>query len=336
MPTVSIAKRATMKDVAELAGVSIQTVSRVLNSSGAVSDHTREKVEAAARDLRYTVNLAARQLAAKDSGVVGFLVDGDLRYGIAEIFTHLQDTLRERNEHLAYSTAGSDSGHLRDALDYLQGSHVKGLIVFAPEASILDSILARTSLPVVAIAAGVEPRANLSVVTFDQEPAVYAATKKLIDAGAKRIVHLCGDMRCEDARLRLSGYRTAVEESGLEPDWVVGWGWSNEDGYAAAAEALGKGTPDAFVVGNDDMAIGTIRALAERGISVPGDVEVIGFDDLPVSKFLSPALSTISQDFVGLGVAAIDQLERLLAGGGGEQVVLPTRTVWRETTRTQP
>ncbi|WP_081840050.1 LacI family DNA-binding transcriptional regulator [Corynebacterium vitaeruminis] len=328
-----MARRATMKDVAELAGVSIQTVSRVLNSSGSVSDHTREKVEAAARDLRYTINLAAKQLAAKHSTVVGFLVDGELRFGIAEIFGHLQKTVRERHEYLAFATAANEQDQLLDAIDYLQGSHVKGLIVFAPEASMLEFVLARTSLPCVAIAAGVQPRHNMSVVTFDQEPAVYAVTRQLIEGGARRIVNLTGDMHCEDARLRLGGYRRACEDAGIEPDWIVGWGWANEDGYGAAKQMLEKGAPDAIVVGNDDMAIGAMRALREAGLSVPEDVQVIGFDDLTVSRYLSPSLTTIAQNFRELGMQALGELDRLVAGETGQLVTVPTRTIWRETTR---
>lgn len=326
--------RSTMKDVADVAGVSIQTVSRVLNNSGAVSPATREKVERAAESLRYQVNLAAKSLASKRSQMVGMLVTGEIRFGVAEIFTALENRVAAEGRYLAIATASSrDPAELGRALSYLEGLQVGGLMVMAREESTLRLVSARTTIPCVAIIAGDHDDSRISTLSIGQYDGAVQATEHLIATGCRNIVHITGDLTWQDAQERLRGFRDACRRGAVGSDWIVGESWFADVGYRAARDVIARGGVDGIFAGNDDIALGALHALHEAGVDVPGDVSVVGFDDTPQAKFLVPALTTIRQPFQELGDAALDELDSRIGGRAVVHRQLPPELVVRATTR---
>ncbi|MFD5869352.1 LacI family DNA-binding transcriptional regulator [Corynebacterium sp. NPDC060344] len=327
-------QRTTMKDVAEVAGVSIQTVSRVLNNSGSVSPSTREKVERAAESLRYQVNLAARSLASKRSQMVGMLVTGEIRFGVAEIFSALENRVAAEGRYLAMATASSsDPEGIGRALSYLEGLQVGGLMVVAREEATLRLVSARTTIPCVAIIAGEHVDPRVSTVSICQYDGAVRATEHLIETGCRNLVHITGDLTWQDAQERLRGFRDACRRAGAAADWIVGDSWFADVGHDAALDIIARGGVDGIVAGNDDIALGALHALHEAGVDVPGEISVVGFDDTPQAKFFVPALTSIRQPFQELGDAAFDELDARIAGRPAGHRYLQPELVVRATTR---
>lgn len=328
-------QRPTMKDVADVAGVSIQTVSRVLNNSGAVSAATRTRVERAADDLKYRVNLAARSLASKQSQTVGMLVTGEIRFGVSEVFSALESRLTAEGKYLALATASThDPAEFTRALAYLEGLQVGGLLVLAREEMALRLVASRVAIPCVVLIPGDHDDAAVSTVGIAQRQGAVDATRHLLDAGCRHIVHITGDLRWHDAQERLRGFRDTCEAAGVEPRWVVGDSWFADSGHAAATGLLADGHPlDAILGGNDDIALGALHALHEAGVDVPGQVQVVGYDDTPQAKYLVPALTTVRQPFGQLGATALAELESLIDGGPTRHIHLPAELIARGTTR---
>ncbi|MBI8989511.1 substrate-binding domain-containing protein [Corynebacterium meridianum] len=330
----SAPNRATMRDVAALAGVSVQTVSRVLNNSGPASEATRRQVEDAAAMLKYEVNLAARALASKQSKTTGLLVTGEIRHGVARLFSALESELASRGRHIVIATSPTDSpSSLRRAISYLHGTNPDGMVVLARTSDVLPIIAAKAQVPCTVIIAGRHETNRVSTVSIDQYDGAIAASQYVFDIGCTSPVYLTGDLRWQDAQVRLNGFRTVCAANDTEPDWLIGDSWSSASGYAMGQQLLSRGLPDAIVAGNDDIAIGAMHALYKAGISVPGDVSVVGFDDIPQAKFQNPSLTTVRQDFTALGRTALEELDRIIAGEPRRHRQLPSELVIRNSTR---
>ncbi|UBV45086.1 substrate-binding domain-containing protein (plasmid) [Deinococcus taeanensis] len=310
MPPSVPSSRVTIHDVARHAGVSHQTVSRVMNEHPSVAPSTRQKVQQAIHTLHYQPNLAARTLVTQRTSTLGIVGFGLLYYGPAQMMLNIEQAARNRG----YSVTLASIPELREAeieralLD-LRRQNVDGIIMITPLKGVdTDRIRAVCgAIPFVLVDA--PDAGSLSGATIDQKAGGHLAAQHLIALGHERIALLCGPQRWHDARLRLDGWTEALNEAGLRPVTVLEGDWTAASGFGLTQELLAARTSfTGLLVGNDQMALGALWALHERGVSVPRDVSIVGFDDIPESRFFHPPLTTVRQDFATLGALSLATL----------------------------
>ena len=305
-------RKANIFDVARLAGVSHQTVSRVLNDLPNVRPATRKRVEDAIRQLHYTPSPAARALVTKRSRTIGLIQASAGEYGPSQ--TALAFSEAARDAVLTIEMATGEGGAVRTAVETLVRQNAEGLVLICDNRYVLDAIYeSEIGIPIVSIDVGA-PAHSLST-SIDQAEGARQAVRHLIELGHRDIQHLAGPMHSPDAQARIEGWRAELAEDGLvaRPHGVGDW-------TAASGYQFGRTFPvaepfTAAFVANDQMAIGFISALTERGYSVPGDVSVVGFDDIPEARFVAPGLTTVRQEFGALGQSALSLLLEVLDGG---------------------
>ncbi|WP_306319440.1 MULTISPECIES: LacI family DNA-binding transcriptional regulator [unclassified Streptomyces] len=318
------AGKPVMADVARAAGVSHQTVSRVLNGSPQVLPETRERVLAAVEQLGYRRNRIARALAMRRSGAIGVLTHNAELYGRASTFQGLEGAAREAGHACTViSLRDTDEDRVAESVDFLVENGVDGLVLDLPERLATRAVAAvPEGVPLV-----ITGRADdVCTVRVDNVAGAHAAVTALLDAGHDTVWHLAGPAGWGEAAEREEGWRTALRDAGRPVPELVRGGWSFVDGHRAAAALLDSGATAVFVA-NDHMALGLLKALHEAGVSVPERLSVVGFDDIPEAAWITPALSTVRQDFGALGQRAIDLLARAATGASGEvvdEVLVPT------------
>jgi len=303
-----------MADVAKRAGVSHQTVSRVLNDSPLVREHTRTKVLAAIEELGYRRNMAARMLATNRSRRIGMVSAHLVLYGPNMISAAVQDVGRAGGYDVSVvGLAESSAACLRDAVDRLLDEAVEALVIaVAHKEALAATAELDLSIPVVmtqGVAAGQPMAAGI-----DQLLGARLATDLLLDLGHRRVAHVAGPGDWVEAEQRREGWRQAHTARGLLPGPELGGDWSARSGYEAGRLVADDPDTSAVFVANDEMALGVLKALHEAGRDVPGDVSVVGFDDVPESAYFWPGLTTIRQDFRELGARAVGLALRALEG----------------------
>ncbi|WP_111768604.1 LacI family DNA-binding transcriptional regulator [Nakamurella deserti] len=324
--TAPPSRPAGLKDVAALAGVSHQTVSRVLNDRPRVRVETRQRVLDAIRTLGYRPNLAARALASHRSGVIGVLTASSLFHGQASMVLAVQAAARRAGYYVnVASMEQPDPTEVVSILDHFRTQPVEGVIVVTPD----DFTVGRAaelaaSVPVVLIAAETPAIPGMAAVNVDQYAGATLAVEHLVAAGHRRIAHLSGPLDRFDAQARRRAWEDVLAAAGLPADALYEGDWTAAGGYAAGRALVRDGPPGAVFAANDVSALGVIRALAEAGLAVPGDVSVVGFDDLPESAFYAPPLTTVHQDFRAVGVQAVDALRTMI---DGRTVAVPAITI---------
>jgi DNA-binding LacI/PurR family transcriptional regulator len=304
---------AVMHDVARLAGVSHQTVSRVLNHHPNVAEATRERVLNAVRRLNYRPNAMARGLASRRSRAIG-LVSFDTRmYGPASTLLAIERAARAAGYTVMLSSPGDpEPESVVSAVDALANQSVDGVIVIAPyEAAVRSLYKLPDDLPIVAVEAGYG--SDIPVVSVDQFAGAKQATDHLLALGHQTVWHVAGPADWPEAQERVEGWRASLAERGAVAQPLIRGDWSCESGYRAGLK-LAKEGPTAVFAGNDQMALGVLHALHERGLRVPDDVSVVGFDDIPEAAYLIPALTTVRQDFDELGRRGVRLLVDLMDG----------------------
>jgi DNA-binding LacI/PurR family transcriptional regulator len=297
-------RAANIFDVARLAGVSHQTVSRVVNDLPNVRPATRERVEQAIRQLRYIPSPAARALVTRRSRTLGLIVTGLPAYGPAMISLGFHAAAHDARYAVAMSSVlDTDEASIRVAAETLVRQNVEAIVVVASRRDATRRLAELDlGIPVVAIAS--HRVDGLRRVSVDQYQGARAATDHLLDLGHRDIRMIAGPLDSGDANDRVRGWRDALAERGLASAEPVVGDWTPHGGYQAGLALAGSGCT-AIIASNDDMALGLIRALAERGLRVPDDVSVVGFDDVPGSAYYAPPLTTIRQDFDSLGRDAL-------------------------------
>ncbi len=309
-------RRPAMADVAQRAGVSHQTVSRVLNDHPSVRPETRERVLAAIAELGYRRNRAARALATARTTTVGVLTSGNAHFGPASTVLATESALSREGYFVTTSALGSyDAAAAVGALERLVDQGVEGIVAVCP---LVDVAYAIDELdppcPVVVVAARRDEQGARRgrYVYADQYRGGREATEHLLGLGHTNLVHIAGPERWFDARERAAAFRDVTAAHGAQARVVHVRGWSARRGYdlghALAEEIRRPGGPTAVFAANDLIAIGLMRALWEHGLRVPDDVSVVGFDDVEGSAYLVPALTTVRQPFAALGEAAVDAL----------------------------
>jgi LacI family transcriptional regulator len=317
---------ATIKDVARLAGVSVATVSRVLNGSAVVSAPRRGRVQKAAARLNYSPNVAARSLITNQTHTIGVLLPDLFGEFFSEVIRGIDHAAREAQLHLLLSSSHADSEELIAALRAMRG-RIDGLIVMAPDIA-APMALERASVdyPLVMIDPGLGARSCDSISISNHEGA-YLLVKHLLELGHRRVAMITGPPRNLDAEQRLAGYRRALKEHGGErdPELEVAGDFGEPSGYEAAMRLLAlQRKPTAVFAANDYMAIGALGALSDAGVRVPQDMALGGFDDIAMSRYLNPPLTTVRVDAYGLGRRAA---EWLITHRDGDDSRTPLREV---------
>jgi len=315
-------RRPTIEDVAAQAGVSRQTVSRVLNDKGEISTRTRERVLAAIEALGYRPNAAARSMVIGRTSTLGCIAPNLVDHTLASIVEGAQSEARRQG---FFVLTGSAPGE-KDAellLEELLRRQVDGLLMLNPHADaryrLLEPLLEK-NMAVVYAGNSAHGR-PVDAVRCDDQDGGRLATRYLLGLGHRVVATILGPANEECTRDRLAGYREALNEAGLpfQPTLTATGDWSADSGYQAARKLLSGGRPfTALFAQNDLMAVGAIRALREAGLETPGRVSVIGFDDIPLASFFDPALTTVHQSPVEIGqqaarllIAAIRDSRRL-------------------------
>jgi DNA-binding LacI/PurR family transcriptional regulator len=302
-----------MADVARLAGVSHQTVSRVLNDHPNVRALTRDKVLAAIQELAYRPNAAARTLVTRRTHTLGVINFDTMLYGPASMLYGF-----ERAAHDAYfvsvaSLPALDRRSMLDAVDRFLGQGIEGIIVIATQDTAVAA-LAHVPPEVPLVAVGCGTKASVTSVAIDNAAGAAAATRHLLGLGHRTVYHVAGQSSCLDAQERIDGWRQALREVGAPEPTVLAGDWSSASGYRLGAELAADPEATAIFCGNDPMALGVMRALAERGLRVPEDVSIVGFDDVPEAGYYLPPLTTVRQDFGEVGRQALSALVDRMSG----------------------
>ena len=316
----------TMRDVARQAGVSVATVSRAFNESTAVRDRTRERILEAAARMRYVPNATARSLTTTATESVGVLLPNLYGDFFSELIRGVEGAVRERGYHTLLSSVHDGPAELTAALRALAG-RVDGLVVMSPDlgAEALEANLP-SGLPVVLVGTAVP---GYPSVVVDNEAGAEAVVRHLAGLGHRRVALIGGPAGNADAQARRAAYRRAVREGGLDADAAleIAGDFTESSGYAAAQRLVEGARPTAVFAANDAMAVGALRAFREGGLDVPGDVALVGFDDVPVAAYVSPALTSVHVPIHEMGRLAV---RLVLDGGGASPPALPTRLVVRE------
>lgn len=304
-----------VREVAAAAGVSRQTVSRVLNDHPSIRPATRERVLTAMADLNFRPNRAARMLTTARSRTLGVLAaSASSLFGPASSIDAVEQAAREAGYFVTVAHAASlDRAELGAAIDHLGAQSVEGVIVIAPQRAVQEAMAAFSlSVPSVTLhGAGV---AGDDGVFVDQFEGGRLATRHLLDRGHTRIAHLSGPGDWSEARARRDGFAAQLSEAGLEPVFSREGDWTAASGAEIGAELLAEVAPTAVFSSNDQMALGVLHAARLRGLRVPHDLAVVGFDDIPEAAFFAPPLTTVRQDFAELGRRCVARLVALIEG----------------------
>ncbi|MBJ9989783.1 LacI family DNA-binding transcriptional regulator [Paenibacillus sp. S28] len=300
-------------DVAKKSGLSVVTVSRVLNGAETVREKNRQKVLDAIKELGYHPNAAARSLARGKTGIIGLIVTTLQDSFFDAVVKELNEVLALHGYYLAISVStgiGSDESHY-----LIQEDRVDGLILLSPmEEDNYIVELKKRGIPYVLIDNQKPENDNFSV-TIDNFKGGYAAANHLLDNGYTSIAHLCGQEMFRSTRERRDGFMQALSERGLAPFEIVNGDFEIGFGYETAVRWLKEGQlPQAVFAGDDNIALGVVNALMEAGVQVPGQVAVVGYDDQTISSQLHPYLTTVRQPADRIGIAAADMLLKRIDG----------------------
>ncbi len=311
-------KRVTIKDVAQAAGVSTQTVSRVMNKFSYVSGETRQRVETVVEQLGYHPSTLARSLSQQRSYTLGIVTFGLKYIGPSRTLNGIADKADELGYMLLMKELDNfNINRIDDVIDSLLARQVDGILWVAPEIgdnhAWIDERLKNIPVPVLFIA--MQPRDDISSVSTDNFQGGVMAIQHLLDCGRKKIGHISGPLSWWEAEERKRGWRETLVAAGLDASeqHCIEGNWSSASGEQAFIQLL-EAFPDmdAVFVANDQMSLGVLREANRRGIHVPEQLAVIGFDNIPESAYFYPSLTTISQDLQLLGEQAVQNIVEMI------------------------
>ncbi|MFF8451913.1 LacI family DNA-binding transcriptional regulator [Streptomyces leeuwenhoekii] len=308
--------RPVMADVARAAGVSKQTVSRVLNDHPAVRPATREAVLEAMRTLGYRPSRSARSLASGRTRMLGVISFDAARYGPASALTAI-NTAAQKAGYLVSSIAldTADRGTVTEAVHRLSAEGADGVIAIAPQRWV-GRALAEADLTTPLVVLDNALADDIPLVTGDSRTGARKATEHLLGLGHRTVRHLAGPAGWFSADQRLAAWRATLEAAGAEVPEPLAGDWSADSGYDLGRRLARDPEVTAVFVSNDQMALGLLHALHEAGRSVPGDVSVVGYDDIPEAAHLLPPLTTVRTDFAEIGTRSLRLLLHRIDGSG--------------------
>jgi DNA-binding LacI/PurR family transcriptional regulator len=329
---------AVMTDVAALAGVSHQTVSRVINGSTQVREETRERVLDAMRKLDYHANSVARALVTGRSRTLGVITFNTTLYGPASTLLGLERAAHAEGYSIGIVSLESlERTAVVEAIRRLRALSVAGIMVVAPHLATTRGLWDLPGdVPVVAVEAG--PEDGVAVAAVDQYDGARLATQHLLDLGHRTVRHIAGPADWLEAQRRIDGWRETLDAAGAKSTPPLRGDWSPLSGYEVGRHLVADSDVTAVFVANDQMALGLLRALHEQGRDVPGDVSVVGFDDIPEAEFFTPPLTTVRQDFNEMGRRSLHLLLDQIAAGvrSPTRVTVPAELVERASTAAPP
>lgn len=327
-------KAPTIYDVADLAGVSHQTVSRYLRDKSKLKPATVERVEMALSELNYTPNLAARSLRSRELYRVVVVVPEASLYFPARMLNGASSAAHSVGYRVdVIAMEGTAEARAQQLRNLLSGEDIAGILSFVPRPRSAVAVDGESSVPLVV--AGEYDNKMRARGSLADGTAAAKIVQYLASLGHRNFFHVAGPAAWPSARNRKAAYEEAIAELGLTSVGIAAGDWSPASGYAAGKKIAGLKDVTAVVAGNDQMAIGVIRALHERGIPVPGEVSVFGWDDMSESSFLIPSLSTVHMDLETLGARSMKELIARIRGinTSTETLVLdPMELVMREST----
>lgn len=319
-----VSRDPAMTDVARLAGVSHQTVSRVLNGHPNVREQTRLRVRAAIAQLGYRPNKAARALVTGRSQLIGVIAQNSTLYGPASLLAAFELAAAEAGFSVSLRRVKVlDRESIASAVEHHRDSRVAGIVAIAPTASANEALAdVPAGVPLVTIDG--DPARTTPLVTVDQTAGAFDATRHLLDAGHATVWHVSGPPDWFDSAGRVRGWTQALETAGVEVPPLVAADWSAAAGYRAGQMLARMPEVTAVFAANDHLALGLLRAMYERGRQVPRDVSVVGFDDVPEAAYFIPPLTTVRPDF---DAVARETLNLLLAQVSDGEVGDAQRTI---------
>jgi DNA-binding LacI/PurR family transcriptional regulator len=288
--------------------VSHQTVSRVLNDHPSIRPETRARVLEVMAQLQYRPNRAARTLVTARSQTIGILAASSTQYGPASSIAAIEAAARARGYWVSTANIEArDPDSLAQGLAHLMAQAIEGLVVIAPQVRVIRAIAAQQlDVPYVTLqSAELDPGHTLSV---DQIAGARLATRHLIELGHRQIYHLAGPQDWVEAEARMRGFLEEMAASDIPTTAPILGDWTADFGYYAGRELLRVRDFTAIFSSNDQMALGLLHAIREEGLDVPGDISIVGFDDIPEAAHFSPPLTTVRQDFSELGRRCVDLL----------------------------
>ncbi|WP_105254346.1 LacI family DNA-binding transcriptional regulator [Pseudoalteromonas sp. T1lg75] len=297
----------TIYEVSKAAGVSLATVSRVMNGNVKVSDRTRQKVLKAMAELGYKPNSIAQSLASNRSNSVGLLVSALHGSFFGNMMSTVEDVLRKAGKHVVITAGHSDEQQEKNAIEFLLDRRCDALILHAEAVSdeyLLE--LSQCDVEVVLINRRIEQMAERCFYT-DNELGGYLATKAAIDKGHRDIAYISGPLFKQDAKERLEGHKRALREANItfDPELMVEGGFHEEEGAQGYLQLTAVNKPfTALICANDEMASGAMTAARERGVRIPEQLSVVGFDDVLFARYLYPKLTTIDNPIQKMGNGA--------------------------------
>jgi LacI family transcriptional regulator len=335
--------RATIKEVASVAGVSTQTVSRVINERPDVSPETRKRVQEVIKQLGYQPSALARSLISQRSHTLGVVTAGLRHIGPSRTLSGITSAAEEAGYSLLLKELPSyDTEDITPIFKAFLSQHVDGIIWAVPEVGDnrkhIKNLPADIEIPLVYLT--METQSNLSIVSIDNYLGGRMAMSHLFEQGYQKIGHICGPLDWWEARQRMAAWKDALQEAGLEhcEEYCVEGNWSSASG-ALAIEKLNDQYPDmdAIFVANDQMALGAMQFFAEKRIRIPEEIGIVGFDNIAESPFFFPPLTTIQQDQNKIAKVAVAEVIKIIeAGWHGlnpvepKSIVLPPTLVVRQ------
>ncbi|MDR5699514.1 LacI family DNA-binding transcriptional regulator [Agromyces aerolatus] len=291
----------SIRDVARLAEVSHQTVSRVLNQHPSIRPETKQRVLQAMETLQYRPNRAARALVTSRSRTIGVLMATTGEYGPSSSVAAIEDAARREGYWVnTANLAGTTPEAIVEAVEHLMEQAIEGLVVIAPQVRVFN-VLAELSLGVPFVSLQSATGALRTELAADQVQGARIATEHLIELGHHEIVHLAGPRDWIEAESRMQGFLDAISDADLPTRPPILGDWTADFGYFAGRELARSRDFTAVFAANDLMAIGVMHGFRDAGLDVPRAVSVVGFDDLPVAPHVWPPLTTVHQDFAELG-----------------------------------
>jgi DNA-binding LacI/PurR family transcriptional regulator len=322
-------KRATIKQVAKLAGVSTQTVSRVINDRPDVAPETRERVQQVIEELKYQPSALARSLIQQRSFTLGVVTAGLKFIGPSRTLNGITSKAEELGYALLLEEIPRfDTEDIKPLLNSLLSHHVDGIVWAVPEVGDnrrwVDEILADVPVPVVFLT--MQPRPGISTVSVDNYPGGVLATQHLLEGGHRQIGHISGPLDWWEARQRKQAWQDTLEKAGIkvaDGHWAEG-NWSSSSGEVAF-EQLCRSYPemDAVFVANDQMALAVLQIANRRGLPIPQNLAVVGFDNFAESAYFWPALTTINHNHHEVGCRAVQELVSQIEAGRRDEKVEP-------------
>jgi LacI family transcriptional regulator len=336
--------RITIKEIARMCGVSTQTVSRVINKRPDVSPETRKAVEAAIAATGFQPSAVARSLVQRRSQTLGVIVAGLRYFGVAQTLNGITEEAQASGYGILLKEIEStDTVDIAPVIEFMIAHRVEGLIFAAPQLgtniATARAQMPASSPPIVFLKS--EPSSAFSTIVIDNYGGARMATTHLLALGRRRIGHLAGPLPWREAQDRHDGWLDAIRDAGLEPGPVVSGTWSSASGEVAFEQLLARDPDlDGIFVANDQMALGVLHVAQARGIAIPDDIAVVGFDGLDEAAHFSPTLTTVVQPLRELGELAVREVLAIAKEARGRETVrsltLATQLVVRESAPAAP